>query len=331
MMCILAVALSENLYSSNKANPKQDTLHLTANISKQHILLQSANSDLHVLPPEKSFKFKYEDDFFGLVSEKYPDINMRFVYSGVEYHDNDSLVNLYYKMLKKIPAMIVNNDFIVWAYKYQLKDEADENYIWSVYVKNDIAYAHGTITYHKKYDKVFDKNMEKLIKNIILSRRTDIKPTANIVGSGDYSILGLKFVPKMSVPVAYFTEDSKTFVATKHSKMFAFATPNGNRETTEERLDALTRAANQILSLSKLNDTIIIEQLGETSSAEHDWIWVKGTLQNNPSRSFIAYYSDFTKASYYVLFGICDANEKEEFFAQIDKFRATVTTSAAAK
>lgn len=289
-----------------------------------HIKLGTTNNILYILPPERSFGPDTTGTFFGLSSPQYPGVILRFIYSGVEYDDNDSLINLKYRLIKKIPLMRVNDYFNVWAYKVQPKQQPATHYIWLIFIDDDISYIQGTFSYPVANDRVLGANMEKLIKNIVNEPNPVLLPKHSVYCEGDYSIIGLRFVPQIMAPVAYFTEDAKPFKTTKHSRMFAVASPPFNNSDNKDKITIAIQSANQILSLSKLNDSVVVEQISETEINGSTGYRLRGSLQNNTAKRLVIYYADDLDDLHFLLLGICDAKDEEDFFEKIDKFRPTL-------
>ena len=327
---ILLLALSlaaTQIFSQSISTKNKDTVRITSKISNKHVMLPSVSDFIYIIPPDKSFRVDTARERvpFGLVSEKY-DATIQISYRlGVSSDVN--ILQQSNSILKH--ELLRCNDVNVKYFKLNpLHNESQIN--WLFFCDNEFFSFYGTIHYDKKFDKALAKNVEASIKSIIVTRNANLVPENNAYMSGDFSLLDLKFVKRMSVPLTYFTEDGLPALSTKGSKIVILATPParklGNIDIAERAIQDLA----SVLKNSELNqlnpdESLIVQRVQPIEFATNHGVVVEGVLSSDPNKNFIAIHSVSVGINtFYVLLGICNEDEKQEFFEKILKFKETV-------
>jgi len=295
-------------------------------ISNRHIMLPSASEIIYIIPPNESFKFDTTGlrVSFGLLSETY-DATMRFSYR-IDIPSDVNILRNSYNVLKH--ETFKSNDVNVQYFK--LNPLYNETLIhWVVFCDNDFFSFYGIVAYDIKHDESLSKDIEESLRSIIVIRNPDVVPESNISATGDFSLLGLKFVQKMSIPMSYFTEDGLPALATQGNKVVMIATPptsaSVNIDISENAISELTAVLrNSVLP----NDTLIAICVQPVEFVNNQGVVIEGVLASNPLRNFIGVYSFSRELRvFFAILGICNEDEKEEFFEKILKFKDTVNVT----
>ena len=328
-LVVLLIILANTQIFSQVIFDKKDTIKITNKISKKHVHLATASDVIYLLPPDKSFKVDSARARvrFGLVSEKY-DATMEFSFM-VGMPSDANLLQRSKKILKYEVLKI--NDVNVKYFKLNpLNNESRIN--WFVFCENELFSFYGIVSYDIKHDKAISKNIEKSLRSIVVTRNPDVIPERNMGMSGDYALLssslGLKFVQRMSIPLAYFTEDGLPAAITKGSKILIMATPPDSRFDSLDIAEKALRDLNRVFRQYRANDTLIAERVQLEEFLTHDGVVIQGSLMSNPARNFIGIYAtSHGHLPFFAILGICNEDEKDDFFEKIHKFKATVRSN----
>ena len=300
-----------------------DTIIKNNPITKDLIILPGGSNFIYMLPPEKSFSRDTNYVFLGFSSAKYPDVTLRIMLSESGYEDNENLLKTRYNILQQ-GVMRINNSFDLWYFKLSLLTDP-ETITWSIFFKNDFFYGNAKCSYNIKDDKVLGKGMEKTINSFVIIQRPDIFPTTNVLVTGNFDLIPIKFVKKYSWCASYFTEDGFPIDKTKGKKIITIMTaPKSNADRNDITVIALNET-NKIFQMNKMNDSIVVEKIEPTTIMEFDGIKLSGAIASDNNLSFISYYAKITDNSLLVLlFGICESEEKDDFDKILDDFRKTI-------
>jgi len=325
---IVLVFLTVTQFNQQEIYASKKIKRVTTEITDKHIVLYSTSNFIYIVPPE-GFRADtaQEKVLFGLMSEKY-DAGMRFSFR-IDYSDDINVLRNGYNILKNESMKI--NDFNLKYFK--LKPLNDGSKIeWLVFADNPFFSFYGILSYDIKFDKTLSKNVEKAIRSIIVTRNTFVTPENNISITGDFSLLDLKFVQRVSVPLAYWTEDGLPANATKGSKVVILGTPPSQYISKMDIADNAIRSLNNVLRNSVLNDTnhsdnLIAKRVQPTEFVALPGVIIEGVLESDANKHFIAVYSvpDSKVSQFYAILAICDEDEKEELFERIMKFKETVS------
>ncbi|MCL2039508.1 MAG: hypothetical protein FWG85_03660 [Bacteroidetes bacterium] len=302
----------------------KDTLKKDNPILKESIILPSYHNFIYVLPPEKSFERDTNMSFFGLSSKKYPGVIFSITLPETGYMDDEKVIKQRFNILKQ-GIMRINNSFDLWYYKLSPKSNP-EMISWSIFFKNEFFYGNGIFNYNTKDDKVLGKGIEKTINSFLIIQRPDLVPEQSSLAVGDFDAIPLKFVKKFTYPHIYFTEDGLPIDKTKGSKIFALATRNTSFAGSLEVFEQAVFVTNSILANNNIDDSIVVENIEPTQILEApNGVKLTGSLKSNANRSFFSYYIIVPgKDLYFLVFGICNYDEREEFDKVLDDFRKSV-------
>ena len=322
--------VASQIFSQTVSIDNKDTIHITSQLSKKHIMLPTANNFIHLIPPHRSFVVDEERTRvqFGLFSKKY-DATMRIAFrSSIHrstYSDDVNQLKLSHRILKY--ELLRINDVNVKYFKLNpLNDESQIN--WVIFCDNDFFSLYIVVSYNKKYDRALSKRMESFIRSIIIAPNPSVTPTSNMSMVGDYSLFDLKFVQRLSVPLSYFTEDGIPAATTRGSKIVILGTPPTVSLDTINIAEKAIRDLNLMLRQHAPNDYLIPLSMRPTEFATYHGVIVEGILASNHNKTFIGIYSNANdpKIPFYGILGICNEDEKEEFFERIHRFKLTVAS-----
>ena len=319
---IIVLVLSIGTLSAQSSSI--DTLKKDNPILKESIILPTFHNLIYVLPPEKSFERDTNMTFFGLSSPKYQGVTLSFTLPESGYMDDEKVIKQNFSILKQ-GIMRVNNSFDLWYYKLSPKGNPDI-IRWSIFFKNEFFYGNGIFTYNIKDDKILGKGIEKTINSFVIIQRPDITPQRNSLASGDFDSIPLKFVKKSSYPHVYFTEDGFPIDKTKGSKIFVLSTRPPSSTTSLETFEHAIIESNSILYRNNINDSIVVEKIEPTQMLESTaGVKLSGSLKSDINRSFFSYYIIVPgKSLYFLIFGICNYDEREEYDKVLDNFRKSI-------
>lgn len=322
IMLIIVLALSSRILEAQSSI--KDTLKKENPILKEAKILPTFHNFIYVLPPEKSFEIDTNMIFLGLSSEKYEGVIFSITLPGMGYMDDEKAIRQRFNILKQ-GLMRINNSFDLWYYKLSAKNNPDV-ITWSIFFKNEFFYGNGLFSYNIKDDKVLGKGIEKTINSFLIIQRPDIVPQRNTLAAGDFDSIPLKFVQKVTYPNVYFTEDGLPIDKTKGSKIFVLSTRNVPDSKTLEVFEQAIISSNNILATNNINDSIVVENIEPTQILEATaGIKLSGSLKSDINKSFFSYYIMVPgKDLYFLIFGICNYDEKEEFDKVLDNFRKSV-------
>ena len=333
MLIIIFSANQNNLYGKSQKKKEisisSDTIFTVTNkITPKHLILESPSNFLYIIPPDESFKVAMEIGKYGIFSEKL-NSSMRFSYQAPNEYapvekdfismilkDNNLLMN---KLVKS-----TNNVLIRYA-----KSKKDTTITWQMVCGNDFFGLTANLTYNVKYDKMLTNNVENMFKSIIVERNPDITPTTNspfIIG--DYEVLGLNLVKRMSIPISYFTVDGIPFHRSKGTRAvmlssISYSNSGGYKSMEQASIESLETLIKTIFL--NTNDKIIPYSVKEVDEInEVPTLRIEGHLLSDDSKNVVAYCSSVGKFVH-IICGIYDEKESNEFFKVIDKFKETVT------
>ncbi|MPN34607.1 hypothetical protein SDC9_182101 [bioreactor metagenome] len=142
--------------------------------------------------------------------------------------------------------------------------------------------------------------------------------------TGDFSLLDLKFVQKLTFPISYFTEDGIPVKTTRGSKIVALTTyPLSSAQAVNDMAEPAIDMFNKVLQQQFPHDSIIAHKVYEEDFIGHDGICVEGSLKSDNSKHFLGLYSQ-GRSAFYVMLAICNEDETETFFRTVRKFKPTV-------
>jgi hypothetical protein len=320
-LLILSLILSSATLLSQSSS--KDTVIKNNLITKNLIILPTGGNLIYMLPPEKSFSRDTNEVFLGFSSEKYQGVTLKIILSESGYDDDENIIRIKYNILQQ-GVMRINNSFDLWYYKLSPK-ENPEIIIWNILFRNEFFYGNAKCSYNVKDDKILGKGMEKSINSFVIIQRPDIYPTSNVIGVGNFDKIPLKFVKKASFCVTYYTEDGFPIDKTKGKKIFAFVTaPMANFDPREESETATTET-NKIFKINNINDSIIVEKIEPTTIMEFEGLKLSGSLASDNRLSFFSYYAKILgKTMFFMIYGVCESEDKEEFDKILDDFRKSV-------
>jgi hypothetical protein len=166
-----------------------------------------------------------------------------------------------------------------------------------------------------------------MFKSIIAEPNPYITPaTKTPFITGDYELLGLNLVRRMSVPITCFTEDGwplRSSTGTQDALLFSisYSIKSGYRSMERSSVDGFEILMRTVFP----NETIIPFSVREVEEInEIPTLRIEAYFQSNDSRTIVAYCSPTDKLVH-IICGICDEKEADEFFQVIDKFKKTVT------
>ena len=328
-LALLLIILTSSSVFSNVIFDNKDTIKITNKISKNHVHLATSSDVIYLLPPDKTFRVDSARAKvrFGLASEQY-EATMEF--SFLTGMPSDPKLLQHSNKILKYEVLKINDVNVKYFKLNPLNNESRIN--WAIFCENELFSFYGIVSYDIKHDKVLSKNIEKSFRSIVVTRNPDVIPERNMGMSGDYallsSLLGLKFVQRMSIPLAYFTEDGMPAAITKGSKILIMATPPDSRFDTIDIAEKAIRDLNRVFRQYRENDTLIAERVHLEEFLTHDGVVAQGSLLSDPTRSFIGIYAtSHGQLPFFVLLGICNEDEKEDFFEKFHKFKATVRSN----
>lgn len=300
----------------------RDTLIKNNEITQDLIMLVSTNNFTYIFPPEESFEMDTTQTFLGLSSEKYPNVMLRIIFSG-NYEDDEITLSRSYNILETGPIMRVNDSYDMWYFKLSPKGRPDI-ILWNIFFRNELFYGLAMFSYPARYDKVFAKGMEKTINTLVIVQRPDILPQSNLYGTGDFDLIPLKFVKRVTLHTSYFTEDGFPITRTKGDKIVVIATAPSPRSRVEEFETAIYET-NKIFIINEIEDSILVENITPITMLNTEGFKLSGTLASDINLRFLSYYVRYHPEDiFFMIFAICKPEDVEELDKALNEFSKTM-------